>query len=567
MSAASSPALDCYRSAGAALPEQNRLWPLYGAGFENLGVNGLPLDLPLVHPGPGELLVRHDAASICVSDVKAIRAGEQHHYILHNMRERPVVLGHEVTLTVVEVGADMQGSYRRGDRFVIQPAIFNGGKMTGYGFELQGGFSRYSIVDRRVLAGDEGNYLVPLHPDDGYAEVALCEPWACVEASYAVTYRTEWKPGGVVLLAGDGAGVELGRAVDWRPRLVVLAVRDVAFAGQVRAWATGAGIAVQEGDDGQTRYDDVVVLGGDEPRGEEFFTRLAIGGTFTVVLCGGRAQPITVEARRLHYDRLLVTGTGGSDLSAAYAPVRTQLKAGGAAWILGAAGPMGQMHLLRALSLPGRPSKVVATNLHAARMEPVRRQHRHLAAANGVDLACLSADQFADDDAFAACVRQGCGGGGYDDIVIVAPVAEALEQAVAAAGENCVINVFAGTPPGAHARIDLNAVALRGVRFTGISGSSIADLRRVRDLVESRQLDTNRSVAAIGGLEGVREGLHAVAGGRFAGKVVIFPNLNKPLPLTPLSELGTVLPTVAAQLAEDGSWTRAAEEELFKVML
>ncbi|MFN8469806.1 MAG: alcohol dehydrogenase catalytic domain-containing protein [Caldilineaceae bacterium] len=557
--------LERYRSASAALPEWNRLWPLYGAGFENLGVNGQPLDVPLVRPGPGELLVRHDAASICVSDVKVIRAGEQHHYVLHNMRERPVVLGHEVTLTIVEVGTDLQGTYRPGDRFVVQPAIYIGGKPRGYRFELHGGFSRYSIVDRRVLAGDEGNYLVPLHRDDGYAEVALCEPWACVEASYAVTYRTTWKPGGVVLLAGDSAGIELGLAATWRPRIVVLAVRDAAFAAQVRAWALQAGVAVQEGDDGQVRYDDVVVLG-NEPRCEEFFARLAVGGIFNIVLCGGRAQPIAVEARRLHYDRLLVTGTGGSDLSAAYTPVRTQLRAGGAAWILGAAGPMGQMHLLRALSLPGRPRKVVATNLHAGRMELVRRQHQQLAAANGVALACLSADQFADEAALAAQLREE-GGGGYDDIVIVAPAVEALEQAMAAAGENCVINMFAGTAPGAYAHIDLNAVALRGVRFTGISGSSIADLRRVRDLVESRQLDTNRSVAAIGGIEGVVDGLHAVAGGRFGGKVVIFPNLNKPLPLTPLSELRAVLPTVAAQLGEGGSWTRAAEEELLNVML
>ncbi len=130
-----------------------------------------------------------------------------------------------------------------------------------------------------------------------------------------------------------------------------------------------------------------------------------------------------------------------------------------------------------------------------------------------------------------------------------------------------MINIFAGVAPGAYANIDLNAVALRGVRFTGTSGSSIADLCRVRDLVESRQLDTNRSVAAIAGMEGVADGLHAVADGRFAGKVVIFPNLGKPLPLTPLPELGSVLPTVAARLDEDGNWTRAAEEELLKAML
>jgi hypothetical protein len=75
------------------------------------------------------------------------------------------------------------------------------------------------------------------------------------------------------------------------------------------------------------------------------------GGFSRYSIC---ARPIAVEARRLHYDHLLVTGTGGSDLSASYLPARTQLGAGGVAWILGAAGPMGQMHLLRVHSY--RPS-------------------------------------------------------------------------------------------------------------------------------------------------------------------------------------------------------------------
>ena len=91
------------------------------------------------------------------------------------------------------------------------------------------------------------------------------------------------------------------------------------------------------------------------------------------------------------------------------------------------------------------------------------------------------------------------------------------------------------------------------MRFIGTSGSAIADLRRVRDLVQSRQLDTNRSVAAIAGMEGVADGLQAVADGRFAGKVVIYPNLGKPLPLTPLSELRAVLPNVATRLDRDGN--------------
>jgi hypothetical protein len=58
-----------------------------------------------------------------------------------------------------------------------------------------------------------------------------------------------------------------------------------------------------------------------------------------------------------------------------------------------------------------------------------------------------------------------------------------------------------------------------------------------------------------------------VAEGRFAGKVVIYPNLGKPLPLTPLWELDKALPAVAAKLDEDGMWTPEAEQELLREML
>jgi hypothetical protein len=97
------------------------------------------------------------------------------------------------------------------------------------------------------------------------------------------------------------------------------------------------------------------------------------------------------------------------------------------------------------------------------------------------------------------------------------------------------------------------------VRFTGTSGSSIEDICGVRDLTESGALAPNRSVAAIAGLDGVPDGLRAVEEGRFAGKVVIFPQLR--LPLTPLTELAATLPTVAAK-HDAGAWTAAAEREL-----
>ena len=525
------------------------------------------MDVPMRAPGPEELLVRHDAVGICFSDIKVIRAGENHPRIHRKMKDEPVVLGHEVALTIIEAGEKLRDTYKPGDRFIVQADIYLGGKPYAYGYEIQGGFSRYSLVDWRVLNGDHGNYLVPVDAEDGYAEVALCEPWACVEASYTVVYRTQWQEGGTVWLVGDGAGVTLGEAANWRPATVVLDVSDAAFAEQVRAWAASAGVAVQEGDDGSTRYNDIVVLGGDAALCERVFPRLANGAIFNLVLAKPLERPVAVDIGRMHYDNLLVAGTDSKDLSAAYTPVRTQLKEGGACWILGAAGPMGQMHLLRALSMPGRPGKVVASNLHAARMAPVRRQFERQAADFGVEIAFLSRDQFADEAAFLAQKWAESGGAGYDDVVIMAPTTDAVQQAASVVGDDAVVNVFAGLARGTMVELDLNPVAQRGLRFTGTSGSSIDDLRHMRDLVESKQLPTNHSVAAIAGLEGVGDGLHAVADGRFAGKVVIYPNLGKPLPLTPLTELDQVLPTVAAKLDADGMWTREAEDELLKVML
>jgi len=71
-----------------------------------------------------------------------------------------------------------------------------------YGYEIQGGLSQYNVIDQRVLHGDDGNYLIPIRPDTGYAESALVEPWACVIAAYLLQYRTSLKSGGSAWFIG-----------------------------------------------------------------------------------------------------------------------------------------------------------------------------------------------------------------------------------------------------------------------------------------------------------------------------------------------------------------------------
>ena len=50
-------------------------------------------------------VVRCDACGLCFSDIKVINAGEKHPRIYRSsLKEQPLTLGHEVTLTVVGVG-------------------------------------------------------------------------------------------------------------------------------------------------------------------------------------------------------------------------------------------------------------------------------------------------------------------------------------------------------------------------------------------------------------------------------------------------------------------------------
>ena len=96
-----------YKRAEAPLPDKNLAWPLYGAGLENLGVDDNPIEIPVPEYGPDELLVRHDAVGLCFSDIKVIRLGPDHPRIYRDMQAEPVVLGHEVSLTVVAVGTSL----------------------------------------------------------------------------------------------------------------------------------------------------------------------------------------------------------------------------------------------------------------------------------------------------------------------------------------------------------------------------------------------------------------------------------------------------------------------------
>ncbi len=575
------PKLRRYRQAEDPLPEKYWLWPLYGAGIENLGQEGNPIEVDLPEPNDDELLVRHDACGLCFSDTKVIKAGPDHPRLGgRDMKNQPVVLGHEVILTVIKAGKN-RPEFKPGQRYIVQADVYYKGVGLAYGYVLQGGLSQYNIVGAPVLDGDEGCYLLPVKETTGYAQAALTEPWACVTASYDVSYRSSWKlDGKVAIVAGPAAAfccTKLGKPyiAGRAPASITTFGLSGALLDELRALAAADSIELVEkgaasekalaGIDAQS-YDDIVLLGVDPALYETMEVYAAKGGMINLVGGSKLDAPAPVDVGRLHYDNLAIVGTNSNVIADGYRPIRTNLKPGGKAVFIGAAGPMGQMHVQRAVQKEPGPALIVATDLVKERLDVIQEKYAHIIAKSSgrVELRVPSEGQ--SSAAFNESLVDMTDGTGFDDLVVLAPSPRVVEGAMPMAGQNAMINIFAGLARGTKANIALSAVTDKGIQFTGTSGSSITDLRKMLNAAESGELDPNMSVAAVSGLIGVKEGIEGVMHQSYPGKVVIYPQIRD-LSVTRLEDLKTLLPKVYEKLGPQESWTIEAEEEFLKEML
>ncbi len=166
-------------------------------GFGNLEL--LELDDPT--PKRDEVLIEVAAAGLCGTDI----------HIKHDQAfyTPPVVLGHEYSGTVVEVGSDVT-SVQAGDS-VVSPATAYCGKChqckTGH-------MNRCTAEDKRILGTSRANgafarylvvpdYIVHQVPKGvTMEEAALAEPMACVV--HSVIDKTPICPGDVVVVQGPG---------------------------------------------------------------------------------------------------------------------------------------------------------------------------------------------------------------------------------------------------------------------------------------------------------------------------------------------------------------------------
>ncbi len=566
-----------YRTLNYNIPNKSWTWNLYGAGIENLGHNGEPEPFVIPEPNDDQLLVRIDTVSVCFSDVKILKQGGNHPKLYNrDLKNDPTRLGHEVSLTIVQVGRNLQDKYEPGQRLAVQPDIYQQGKSTAYGYTVPGGMVQFHLIGDEVLKTDAGACLLPLEDDMGYAESSLLEPWGCVMAAYTQRRRLTPKKGGVMWVVGtpgDAASYTFSSGLD-APASFVLT--DVPASVKELVAATGAkyvernGLAPADFDSlsreftNDAGFDDIVVL---QPASASMVSQIARfiarRGTMNLVGTAPLDGLVQVDLGRLHYDYIAFIGTNGTDIAASYGEERNrcELRAGGSTVFIGAGGPMGQMHVQRALELPNGPKLIIATEISDERLETLNNMFAPLAAKQGRKLLFFNPNTAG--VSFHEFVMQATNNEGVDDVVVSVPVAALMEEGDTVMKSDGMMVLFAGVPNGTMGNVNLSNVYLSNAQYTGTSGLTIDDQAAVMARRVAGTLSPGRSVAAIGGLETAAEAIESVIEGKYPGKVVIFPQIRN-LPITGLKELKDRLPEVAQKLGEDNMWTNEAEEVLIE---
>ena len=545
----------------STIPDKMLAWPLFGTGMEAFGKNDQPCTVPVPEIKEDELLVKINAIGLCFSDVKLIRAGESHPRVISkNLAEDPVVPGHEAVMTVVKVGKKLENDYKIGQRFIIQADIYVNGKGFAYGYAINGGMEQYSVIDQRVLNGDEGCYLLPIADHLPSAIAALMEPWTCVQAAYMIENRTAPKQGGKVLIVGAPGKVYTAGAL-----LVKADAAEITAVGLDQAAKaalekeTGKTVRLLNALPDGERFDDIFIADCDVPTAA---AAAKMGARGAVVSFGGDlpAEKLSFDVGSIHYENWFYQGTASRDISSAYGRnVRSTMKAGGTCWLPGGAGAMGQMHTQTAVENPNGPKRIVISDMDQSRIDNVKRLLADKIKERGIEFLALNPTQMT-PEAFDRALKE-FAPQGFDDIVMLVPVVPVLMNSAQYLAKDGLMNIFAGIPAGKEGELALAPIARDGVRYIGSSGSKTAHLRHTLALSEAGKLKPVTALAAIGGMKDLKKGLDAVANAKFPGKTVIFPNCLD-MPLVPISRLAEILPGAEKTLDDQGFYSQATEKAL-----
>ncbi|MCK3682721.1 zinc-binding dehydrogenase [Maribellus sp. YY47] len=147
-------------------------------------------DLPQIKED--EILAKVVSDSICMSSYKAATQATDHKRVPNNIAEKPIMIGHEFSGEIVEVGAKWQDKFKPGQKYSIQPAIYyKDGPVgilsaPGYSYQYIGGDATYVIIPKDVLEQD----CLLAYDGPGFYPASLSEPLSCVIGAMHANYHT-----------------------------------------------------------------------------------------------------------------------------------------------------------------------------------------------------------------------------------------------------------------------------------------------------------------------------------------------------------------------------------------
>ncbi len=139
-----------------------------------------------------EILAKVVSDSICMSSYKAATQGTDHKRIPDDVAENPIIIGHEFSGEIVEVGAKWINKFKPGQKYSIQPAIYyEDGPVgvlsaPGYSYQYIGGDATYVIIPKDVLEQD----CLLAYDGPGFYPASLAEPLSCVIGAMHANYHT-----------------------------------------------------------------------------------------------------------------------------------------------------------------------------------------------------------------------------------------------------------------------------------------------------------------------------------------------------------------------------------------
>lgn len=184
-----------------------------------------------------EIEARIVTDSLCMSTYKVSNQGEKHKKLPNDLKNHPVIMGHEFCGVITKVGEKWKHLYKPGDYFVAQPNLGRADTFSlGYSFPYVGGEATNVVIMNEAI---EKGCLLP-YKGEGFFEGALVEPLSCIVAGFKANFhlrdRNDYdhtmgiKEGGALAILG-GTGPMGFLAIDYaihndrRPKHLVVTGR------------------------------------------------------------------------------------------------------------------------------------------------------------------------------------------------------------------------------------------------------------------------------------------------------------------------------------------------------